>query len=95
MDYLSAEKIYKAFANKRRLLIIKFLYKNPKSSVGDIAEEINLSFKSTSRHLQVLKNVDVVESEQISSEQFYYLINKSHPFLKQVLSLDTFSRMGK
>ncbi len=47
------EKQLKALANRRRLAILKYLKSKREASVGDIAEEINLSFKSTSKHLAV------------------------------------------
>ena len=87
MNYKDAEKKYKALANKRRLEIISFLAKESKANVGQIAEQIKLSFNATSRHLQVLKNVGFVESEQINLEQHYYLVNKNDLFIKNVFSI--------
>ena len=49
------EKILKAAANRRRLKILSYLKNHRKSSVGELAEEIKLSFKSTSRHLAILR----------------------------------------
>ena len=65
------EKQLKALANRRRLAIVKFLKKSSKASVGDIAKEIKLSFKSTSRHLAILLAADIVEKEQINLHMFY------------------------
>lgn len=67
------ERVLKALANKRRLAIISFLRKNKEANVGDIAETINLSIKSTSRHLAVLFGADILDKEQRSSEVFYSL----------------------
>ena len=69
------ERILKALANKRRLVIISFLKKKKEANVGEIAEEIHLSFKSTSRHLTILSRADVLERDQRSSEVFYRLNN--------------------
>ncbi len=69
------ERILKALANRRRLAIISFLKKNKESNVGDIAEAIHLSIKSTSRHLSVLSGAYILEREQRSSEVFYSLSN--------------------
>ena len=68
------ERELKALANKRRLAIIKFLKQNKEASVGDIAEAIKLSFKSTSKHLSVLRGVDIVEHEQRSLSYYYKLV---------------------
>ena len=62
------QKILKALANRRRLAILKFLKSNRTVNVSQIAEEINLSFKSTSRHLAILLARDILEKEQIGLE---------------------------
>lgn len=68
----SAEKMLKAFANRRRLAIVKYL-KSGEATVGEIADEINLSFKSTSRHLAVLQSADILERDQRSLQAYYRL----------------------
>ena len=65
------EKVFKALANRRRIVILRFLKKQKKARVGEIAEEIKLSFKSTSRHLVVLLNAGLVDREQKSLEMHY------------------------
>ncbi|OHA88990.1 MAG: hypothetical protein A3C70_00570 [Candidatus Zambryskibacteria bacterium RIFCSPHIGHO2_02_FULL_43_14] len=72
------ERILKALANKRRLVIISFLKKDKEANVGEIAGAIHLSFKSTSRHLAVLFGAGILDKEQRSSEVFYRL-NDSIP----------------
>ena len=67
------ERQLKALANRRRLAIIRFLKKSGKASVSDIAKEIKLSFKSTSRHLAVLLAADLVDREQVNLTAFYSL----------------------
>lgn len=67
------ERVLKVLANKRRLAIIKYLKKNQEAKVGDIADEIKLSFKATSKHLGLLFNADVVEKEQRSLQMWYKL----------------------
>ena len=81
------ERIIKSLANKRRLAILKHLKINQKSSVGDIAESINLSFKSTSRHLFSLSAAELVEKEQISVKVFYKLNQNQLLFVKNIISL--------
>jgi len=83
----SLEKQLKAVANRRRLAIIKFLHKSAGSSVGDIAAEIKLSFRSTSRHLAVLRAADIVESSQVSQNVFYKLAAPRSSIVSLVLSL--------
>lgn len=67
------ERMFKALANKRRLTIISLLRKKKEAHVGEIAETIHLSIKSTSRHLAVLSGADILDREQRSSEVFYRL----------------------
>mgnify|MGYP001596702845 FL=1 len=81
------EKILKALANRRRLAIVKFLKKQGEKSVGDIAHEIDLSFKSTSKHLGVLSAVDIVDREQRSLQMFYRIAKNQKPATKHIISL--------
>ena len=81
------EKILKALANRRRLAILKYLKENRKAPVAEIAHEIDLSFKATSKHLGVLSAVDILEKEHISSQMFYRLAEKQKLEVKSILSL--------
>ena len=65
------ERVLKALENKRRLNIFHLLKERKECSVGEIAEAIKLSFKSTSRHLGVLAGADIVEREQRNLQVFY------------------------
>lgn len=80
------EKILKALANKRRLEIIKYIKERKEANVGDIAEHIKLSFKSTSRHLSVLLGADILEKEQRNLSVFYSLAPKLASLAKLVIS---------
>jgi len=79
------EKILKGLANRRRLAIIKILLKQKVMTVAEIAGEINLSFTSTSKHLAILRQLDIVDSQQ-KSLNVYYSISKSLPEIVQLLS---------
>ena len=81
------EKILKALANRRRLAIVKYLNKTKTASVGDISEEIKLSFKATSKHLGILHSADIVEREQIGLTMMYRLYNPAHIILKSVIPI--------
>ena len=78
-------KILKALANERRLRILGLLAKTKELSVGDIAEGINLSFRSTSRHLKVLEGTGFLDKNQVGLNVFYRL-NPEHKFLKSALN---------
>jgi len=81
------EKVLKALANKRRILILKHLKRVGVASVGDIANSIKLSFKATSKHLIILLSADIVEKEQSSLVMLYSLTKNYHPIVGKLLSL--------
>ena len=81
------EKILKALANRRRLAIIKYLKKHREASVGEIAGAIKLSFKSTSKHLVILANVDILEREQRSLQMNYRLANPLPASARPIINL--------
>ncbi len=79
MNTRNLVKIFKAVGNERRFLILKNLFRTKELSVGQISELINLSFKSTSYHLSVLSNMDLVESRQVSLNKFYSINHVKFP----------------
>lgn len=81
------EKILKALANRRRLAILKYLKTKKEAPVAEIAHEIKLSFKATSKHLGVLSVVDVVDKEQRSLQMFYRLADNQKLSAKRILDL--------
>ncbi len=82
---MQIEKMLKAVANKRRLKILKYLDKNGLSNVGDISKFIKLSMKATSKHLQILSSVDLVEREQKALYVYYDLSTALPIFISQIL----------
>lgn len=87
MNITQLEYLFKAFANRRRLAIIIFLSRSRYAPVYEIAHEIKLSFKATSKHLLILKSRDIVDSFQESLEQKYFLKKPINNFVKQVVSI--------
>jgi len=81
------EKIFKGLANKRRLTILSLLKNEKELSVGVIAEKIKLSFKSTSKHLNILSSLDIIEKEQKSSMVFYRISSVMDGTTRKILSL--------
>lgn len=86
-DYRELEKRLKALANRRRLAILRILKTRPKESVGVIADNIKLSFKSTSRHLAVLYAAGIVEREQVSITVYYHLAKKAGNPVDDIFSI--------
>lgn len=81
------ERVLKALANKRRLAILSYLKKASEASVGEIAGEINLSFKATSKHLKIMDAADILDKEQRSLQMYYRLSKEQASVVKTVLSL--------
>ncbi|MDO8561176.1 MAG: metalloregulator ArsR/SmtB family transcription factor [bacterium] len=63
--------VFRVLANINRLKIIKTLDGGCSMNVSDIAEHLGISFKATSNHLAMLKNLDVLESRGIAGHVFY------------------------
>ena len=80
------ERIFKALANKRRLAIVSFIKKKKRANVGEIAEGIKLSFRSTSRHLNLLASSRILEKEQNNLYVVYYFSGEQDEILKKVLA---------
>lgn len=81
------ERNLKALANKRRLAILEYLKRTGKSSVGDIADQIGLSFKATSRHLGVLTNAGILEKEQEGLTMWHSISPRKHSIAVHALKL--------
>ena len=81
------EKILKALANRRRLLILKFLKKRNEATVGEIAEGIALSFKATSKHLGILANVGIIDREQRGLQMNYSMVSNVPECARRVVAL--------
>jgi len=71
--------IFKALGNERRFLIVAYLLKNKELTVGEISKLIDLSFRSTSKHLTVLMNMDLVQGKQVSINKFYSIDRTRFP----------------
>lgn len=81
------EKTLKALANRRRLAIVLYLKKNREAPVGEIARELKISFKATSKHLGILLAADIVERDQRSLQGFYRLAKDQKPAAGRIISL--------
>jgi DNA-binding transcriptional ArsR family regulator len=63
--------VFRTLSNINRLKIIKMLSGGRKMTVGQIAENLKISFKATSNHLAMLKNLDVLEAQGAVGHVFY------------------------
>ena len=65
--------IFRALANINRLKVIEMLSDGKKMNVSEIAQTLKISFKATSNHLAILKNLDVLEPQGADGHVFYSL----------------------
>lgn len=78
--------VFRVLANENRLKIIELLSRRSKMTVGDIAEYLKISFKATSNHLVMLKNLDVLEAQGTAGHVFYSLNNNLPPDFRKVIA---------
>jgi len=77
-DIKRVSVVFKTLANINRIKIIKLLKKNDKLAVHQIAKKLKISVPSTSRHLILLNDLDVLNFEG-KSNQVFYSINSEMP----------------
>lgn len=83
-------KVFKALSDETRREILKILSKGD-MSMGDIANNFNMSKPAISKHLDILKNAKLITAEK-KGQFIIYSINTS--VIQQVLGwfLDIFSK---
>ena len=70
--FLVRSKIIKAVAHPSRLFIIEQLYES-KCSVSKLTEMIGVSMPTVSRHLSILENAGIINSQKDGAMVYYYL----------------------
>jgi len=80
-------RILKALASERRLIIVRYLKTHQEAPVGELADNIHLSFRSTSKHLGVLASADLVEREQRSKQVYYRLAQDAKRLARTIINL--------
>jgi DNA-binding transcriptional ArsR family regulator len=79
------EKILKALANRRRIVILRHLKHIHEDRVGGVAGKLRLSLPATSRHLNILERAGILEKEQRGLEVFYRINNSNRPFVSGLI----------
>jgi len=82
MQYL--ERTFRALGNRKRLEILRLLADGKPRAVFTIAKTIKLSQKSTSKHVNMLAQLDILERERRANEM-YYSIGTSLPRIAKVV----------
>ena len=67
---MSAENVLKALAEPRRQQILRLIRTTP-HSVGEIAEQVDITQQAVSQHLQVLKDAGLVAVRQHGTRRLY------------------------
>lgn len=66
------EKVSKAFSDRNRLKILRFLSEGPQN-VSSVAERLNVEENLASHHLRVLASVGFLKNNKKGREVFYKL----------------------
>ncbi len=85
--------VLKSLANPRRLQIVTHLKKRGALNVSVVAQTIDLSHRSTSKHLLNLENAGLVIRKQQSRDVFYQFNSEVFPAIADVIGL--FARMSE
>lgn len=76
-----------ACSNQKRLEILKFLKNKKYGNVSEIAKGINLSVKSTSKHLAILHTRHIIKREQEGTIVYYSLNRPLNPIAKNIVTI--------
>src|SRR3990167_11118812 len=85
MRYQDLVKLFRVLAGRKRLEILSLLADGRERSVGSIAEAIKLSLKSTSKHLLLLAQVDLLEYRRQKNVVCYRASKVVPKYIKPVL----------
>ncbi len=82
---MSAEAALKALAEPRRQQILRLVRTMPRS-VGEIAEQVDITQQAVSQHLQVLKDAGLVAVRQDGTRRLYAIRPEGLESLDQFLA---------
>lgn len=86
MEFLS--KLLKVAANENRIKMLRILMNGKAMEIGDIANYVNLPYKTTARNLKILEKYDFLESNFNAGYVYYSLKNnKQHSFHQEILKM--------
>ena len=81
--------VFKTFNNINKMKIVDILSRKGQRTVTQIADDLNISFKATSKHLVELNRVGVLVSKGKSNRVYYYINLRSSTDFKRTISLFT------
>ncbi len=87
MKIKELERNFRLLSGRKRLEILKYLSDNKTHSVGDIASYIQLSLKSTSKHVLLLAQGDLLERKRVGFEVLYRSSEDFPAYFKPILNI--------
>ncbi len=88
-QFRKAAKLHKALSNERRVLLLVYLSKKERAelmAVADISESLKIEYSLTSKHLQLLDNVDLIERVRHGQSIGYRVTEMGKKYLKLIES---------
>ena len=82
------ERVVRGFANHRRIEIMQLLDKRPELSIFEIAEELNVNFKTISEHVRRLVVAGLVMKRSDGASVRHRLTNQGGRTLKFLRTLE-------
>ena len=79
--------IYRGLGNPNRLRILRILSEVKQFSVSELAKELEITIKNTSRNLGILSNLDLVEFTGRHDRVYYRLNPKMAEDIRQILRI--------
>lgn len=88
MDTKKLEKVARGFSNHRRIQIMGLLAEQPQLSVFEVADALNVNFKTISEHLRRLTIAGLVAKRNVGSEVEHTLSERGRIILKFLRTLE-------
>lgn len=81
-EWKPMSKVFTALGDEHRQRILLLFDRGERLNVGQIAEVSTLTRSTVSHHLKILREAEVLASEKIGKEVWFWL---NRPFLEEVL----------
>ena len=87
-NYRTLERLVRGFANHRRIQLMELLKKTPEMSVDEIAELLDINYKTVADHLRRLAIAGLVLKKSDSVSIRHKLTNRAEYVLKFLRTLE-------
>lgn len=81
----AAERVLKALASRRRLVMLAYLRGVPEATIGEIAYELHFSYKATAWNIRKLLLANLLDGDRRGPFVYYRLPHQAAIFLRTVL----------